>query len=162
MVIVIALAALGTASKKISDNVTKHDNLAGAPPAAQYRVGDTANTGGIQVTVYSFRNPHPPILEFDSPQAGSHYVVVNLQITNPSGNQLTFSSLLGFHLLDGNNSQYNETLMPGLSPSAPDGEFAAGQSIRGNVAFEVPDGTTGLKLRVQGKITAAGAVFALS
>jgi hypothetical protein len=30
------------------------------------------------------------------------------------------------------------------------------------VVFEVPDGTTGLALRVQGSLTAAGAVFALT
>ena len=38
----------------------------------------------------------------------------------------------------------------GLTPGAPEGTIASGQSVRGFVAFEVPNGATGLKLRVQG------------
>ena len=36
------------------------------------------------------------------------------------------------------------------------------QPIRGNVCFEIPDGSTKLKLRVQGSLTAEGSLFALT
>jgi hypothetical protein len=90
-----------------------------------------------------------------------HYVSVDVQMTNPGTSQVAFSSLIGFHLLDSVNRQYSESITSGLTPGPPDGEIAGGQSIRGFVVFEVTDGTTGLRLRVQGSLTAAGALFRL-
>lgn len=131
-------------------------------PSGDYKVGDTANTSDLQAKVYGFRDPQPPVDSFNTPTAGDHFVSVDVQITNPGSSQQRFSSLLGFHLLDSQNRQYDEDLTSaGMSPGAPDGELAAGQSIRGFVVFEVPDGSTGLRFRVQGSITAAGAVFRL-
>ncbi len=125
-------------------------------------MGDTATTGDFKVTVYGFKNPQQPADEYLTPRPGMHYVSVDVQMTNPDSEQQSFSSLLGFHLIDAQNRQYNEDFMDaGLTPGAPGGEIAAGQSVRGFVAFEVPDGTSGLKLRVQGNLTAAGAVFNL-
>ena len=132
-------------------------------PSGDYKVGDTANTSGLQAKVYGFRDPQPPVDSFNTPKTGNHFVSVDVQITNPGSSQQRFSSLLGFHLLDSQNRQYDEDLTSGgLIPGAPDGELAAGQSIRGFVVFETPDGTTGLRFRVQGSITAAGAVFRLT
>ncbi|MDQ6949092.1 MAG: DUF4352 domain-containing protein [Actinomycetota bacterium] len=134
-----------------------------SPRKAIYNVGDTASTGDFKVTVYDFKNPQPPAKEFNTPKAGMHYVSVDVQITNPdSTKQRLFSSLLGFHLLDAQNHQYDEDLSAAsLTPGPPEGEVAAGQSVRGFTAFEVPDGVSWLRLRVQGGITAAGAVFNL-
>lgn len=129
-----------------------------------YNVGDTAETGDFEVTVFGFTDPQPSANEFLEPSPGMRFVSVDVQIINPdSKDQQTFSSLLGFHLLDDQNFQYSEDFMDaGLTPGAPGGEIAAGQSIRGFVAFEVPDTASGLKLRVQGSITASGAVFNLA
>ena len=71
------------------------------------------------------------------------YVTVDVEIAEPASSQLAFSSLLAFHLLDAANHQYDETIIAGLSPSAP-------------------DGTTGLRLRVQGSFTVSGAVFVVA
>jgi len=49
----------------------------------------------------------------------------------------------------------------GLSPTAPEGEIGPGQSIRGFVDSAVPDGSSGLRMRVQGGLTAYGAVWVL-
>jgi hypothetical protein len=82
---------------------------------------------------------------------------------NPLREQQSFSSLIGFHLLDAQNRQYDEDIFgAGVTPSAPDGEISGGMSIRGIVVFEVPNGTTGLRFRAQGSFTAAGAVWTLS
>jgi hypothetical protein len=160
LVVVGVVVAVSSGTKKIN-SVVAANNLGGAPPAAAYKIGDTAKTSSYLVTVFGVKDPQPPINDFNKPQAGDHFVTVDVQVTNTKTNQQTFSSILFFHLLDSQNHQYDETLVAGLNPSAPDGQIAGGQSIRGFVAFQVPDGTTGLKLRVQGSITAAGAVFAL-
>jgi hypothetical protein len=160
LIIIIAVVAV-SATKKVSKTASS-GNLGGPPPAASYKVGDTAKTSNYQVTVYGAKNPQPPANSLFPPQAGSHFVSVDVQVTNTLKDQQAFSSLLAFHLLDSVNHQFDESVTAGLTPGAPDGQIAGGQSIRGLVVFEVPDGTTGLKLRVQGSITAGGAVFALS
>ncbi len=160
LIVVVAVVVVDSAAKKVSTNI-QNNNLGGSAPAAKYKVGDTAVTGGYRVTVFAVKDPQPPADQFSTPRAGDHFVSVDVQVTNPGTDQKSFSSLLEFHLLDSLNHQYVEALVTGLSPGPPDGEIAGGQSIRGFVGFEVPDGTTGLKLRVQGGLTAAGAVFNL-
>ncbi len=160
LIVVVAVVAIGSAAKKVSTNA-QNGNLGGAAPAAQYKVGDTASTGSFRVTVFGVKDPQPPLNQFDTPRAGDHYVAVDVQISNPGTDQKSFSSLLGLHLLDSLNHQYSETIISGLAPGSPDGQIAGGQSVRGFVGFEVPDGTVGLKLRAQGGLTSAGAVFNL-
>jgi hypothetical protein len=164
LVVVIIIAAVassgGGSSSKATGGIA---NLGGKAPAAAYKVGDTAKTGGFNATVYAAKDPQPPADSFNTPKPGNHFVSVDMQITNPGTSQQSFSSLIGIHLLDSLNHQYDEDIEgAGLSPNAPDGELAAGQSVRGFVVFQVPDGTSGLKLRVQGGLTSAGAVFTLS
>jgi hypothetical protein len=135
-----------------------------SPSKAVYNVGDTAKTGDFAVTVYGFKNPQPATNSIIQPDPGMHYVSVDVQLTNSDPKtQRAFSSMLGFHLVDAQNRQYDSDIFgAGLKPGAPDGMIAAGQSVRGLVAFEVPNGATGLKLRVQGNLTAAGALFNLA
>jgi hypothetical protein len=84
-----------------------------------------------------------------------------VQIANKGSRQETFSSFIGFHLVDGANRQYDLTITT-VEPKAPEGQIPAGGAIRGLAVFEVPDGTTGMRLRVQGNFTASGAFFALA
>ena len=161
-VIIAIVVAVGVAANHVSNNVKTSGNLGGPAPAAHYSIGQIGKSGGFAFTVYSIKAPYAAPDGF-APTAGDEYVVVDVQVQNLDGNkQEPFSSLIGFHLLDVQNHQYDETIIPGLNPSAPDGQIAAGQAIRGYVGFEVPTGTTGLKLRSQGSMTSAGAVFTLT
>jgi hypothetical protein len=171
LLFVIVLASAGSAVNDAVNSLpdssgpgTLNPSTAASLSKNLYNVGDTAKTGDFEVTVFGFTDPQPSGNEFLEPSPGMRFVSVDVQITNPdSKDQQLFSSLLGFHLLDDQNFQYGEDLMDaGLTPGAPDGEIAAGQSIRGFVAFEVPEDASGLKLRVQGSLTAAGAVFNLT
>lgn len=126
-----------------------------------YKVGDTAKTGDFDVTVYGVKDPQTTSNQFDKAAAGSHYVSVDVQIANTGSKQQTFSSLLGYHLVDAANRQYDIKITT-VTPGPPDGQIPAGGAVRGLVVFEVPDGTTGLRLRVQGSLTASGAFFTLS
>jgi hypothetical protein len=126
-------------------------------------VGDTATSSDFKFKVWGFTDPQPSPNQFAKPAAGSHFVSVDVEVFNPSTKNISFSGLLGFHLLDGKNRQYDEDIVSVLlSPKAPEGQIPPKGSIRGLVGFQVPDGSTGLKLRVQGSITASGATFKLS
>lgn len=134
-----------------------------APKKKCCTIGDTGTSSGFKITVYGVMDPQPPPdPDFGSAPPGMHYVSVDVQVANPSSGNNDFSSLAGFHLLDSKNHQYDETIIPGLDPSAPDGQIPPHGAVRGFAAFQVPDGTTGLRLRVQGSITASGVVFRLS
>lgn len=158
--LMIILVIVVIAVNHAANNIQK--NLGGAPPSAQYTVGQTASSGSFDFTVYSVEVPFEAPDRF-APAAGHEYVQVDVRVQNKSkSNQADFSSEVGFHLLDSVNHQYDATIVPGVDPAAPDGQIAAGQAVRGFVMFEVPQGTSGLKLRCQGNLTAAGAVFSLT
>ncbi len=139
------------------------DSTSATAPQAKtvYKVGDTAKTGAFEVTVFGYRDPHPSANQFDKPAPGSRYVSVDVQVANPGSRQEVFSSIVGLHVVDTANRQYDIAITTG-TPRAPDGQVPAGQAVRGIAVFEVPDGTTGLRLRVQGGLTASGAFFTLA
>jgi hypothetical protein len=150
--IVVALSRGGKDESPVATTV---------PPASKtFAVGETARTADFDVTVYGVKDPQPPG-QFLRPSPGAHYVSVDVQVANRSATQQNFSSLLQIHLLDGSNRQFDPTFGE-VAPPAPDGEVPPGQAIRGLALFEMPDGTTGLRVRVQGSLTAAGAYFAVS
>ena len=140
--------------------------LVAAGPAAgakTYKIGQTAKTSDFKVTVFGIQEPWVSTNQFDTPDPGTHYVAVDVQLKNTESEQQTFSSLLGYHLLDSKNRQYDVGFgCIGLEPGAPEGEMPPKLPIRGFVCFQVPDGSTKLKLRVQGSITAAGSLFRLT
>jgi hypothetical protein len=153
-IVIVVIAASGSKSTPSSSKT-----VTTAKPGTVHAIGETAKTGDFSVIVFGFRDPQPPS-QFAKPPAGSHYVSVDVQVMNTASSQKAFSSLLGFHLVDATNHQYDEELTD-ITPRPADGQVAPGQAVRGIVVFAVPDGTTGLQLRVQGSITASGAFFAL-
>jgi Domain of unknown function (DUF4352) len=158
VLVIVIVVVVNHEARKIASN---GGNLGGPPPPAQYRVGDTGVSSGLAFTVYSFKYAFTAPLG-SAPPSGQQYVEVDVQVQNLSrAGQVTFSSSVSFHLLDGANHQYDETTVPGVNPASPAGDLAAGQALRGYVIFEVPTGTTRLELRCQGTVTSAGAVFAL-
>lgn len=133
-----------------------------ATPSGDRPVGATAKTGNLEVTVFGVTDPQPAPNRFEQPQAGFRFISVDVQVTNKSNRQERFSSLFGFSVLDGANRKYDPEFLSSVTPGAPEGEIPPGEAIRGFVVFEVPESATGLRFRVQGNITAAGAFFKLS
>jgi hypothetical protein len=130
------------------------------PPASQdYAMGTTARTAAFDVIVHGFTDPQPPGA-FLRPTAGTHYVSVDVQVVNRGTTTQTFSSLIQIHLLDRTNRQFEPTFGD-LEPPAPDGDIPPGAASRGQALFEVPDGASGLRVRVQGDLSTPGVVFAL-
>lgn len=139
------------------------NNTSGTAPAPKtvYKIGDTAKTGDFEVTVYGVKDPQTTTNQFDKAAAGNRYVSVDVQVANKGSSQQAFSSFIGFHLVDGANRQYDLEITT-VEPKAPDGQIPAGGAIRGLAVFEIPESTTGLRLRVQGNLTASGAFFTLT
>lgn len=155
-VVIVLLVVILT---RVGGGGDKPSSTASAP-AKPFALGATARTEAFDVTVYGFKDPQPPG-QFLKPGAGTHYVSVDLQVANRSAAQVNFSSLLQIHLLDSANHQFAPTFGE-VTPPPPDGELPPGQAARGMALFEIPDGTNGLRVRVQGTLTAGGVYFTLS
>jgi hypothetical protein len=139
--------------------------VVGEPAAAKtYKPGQSATTSGIKVKVYGVQEPYTSTNQFVTASAGKHFVVVDLELTNKSSEQKVFSSALGLHLLDSTHHQYEESFqcVATIDPKVPDGQLPSKVPLRGFTCFEIPDGSVGLVLRVQGSLTADGALFKLT
>jgi hypothetical protein len=162
VVAIVVAAGIAIAVDRAANTIEKTGNLGGPPPAANYVLGETGRSGGFGFTVLGIQDPFRTPDRVATPTSGRRYVAIDVRVTNLSeSTQESFSSPDGFHLLDAHDRQIDETIVPGVEPGAPDGKFAPGQAMRGLVIFEIPYGTSGLKLRCQGNITSAGAVFRL-
>ncbi len=157
---VVLVVALVTVLTQGGNDTGDTGDTTSDPPARTYSLGATARSAEFDVTVFGFKDPQPPG-QFLKPSPGTHYVSVDVQLANRGSTQQNFSSLLQIHLVDDSNRQYDPTFGE-VTPPAPDGEIPSGQAIRGNSLFEVSDGTTGLRVRVQGSLTAAGVYFSLA
>jgi hypothetical protein len=139
--------------------------LTATPAGAKtYKPGQTATTSDIKVKVYGVQEPYTPSNQFVTANPGQHFVAVDMELTNKTSEQKTFSTLVGLHLIDGSNHQYDEDISGAatISPKVPDGQLPSKQPLRGFACFQVPDSSVKLKLRVQGSITAEGSVFQLT
>ncbi len=72
---------------------------------------------------------------FDVPKAGNTFLVFNVTLHNTSSQNQSTSSLAMFALKDSTGQTYGQDIIYGGSP---DGTVAAGDVIRGDIAFEVP------------------------
>jgi hypothetical protein len=107
------------------------------------KVGQQVKVGAYTVTVHKVTYPYSN--ELDSPDSGKAYVLLDVEVANSSSESQAFSSMLQFGLKDSTNATYDETIMLGVDGTPPDGDIAAGKSLRGPVAFEVPAGAKGLQ-----------------
>jgi hypothetical protein len=146
-------AAVGAPSSDASSaaaSTAKSSSAAGgdqsSAPAAGgggFKVGQQVKVGAYTVTVHKVTYPYSN--DLDQPDSGKAYVLLDVEVKNSSGEEQAFSSMLQFGLKDSANATYDETIILGVDGNPPDGSIAAGASMRGPVAFEVPAGAKGLK-----------------
>ena len=99
-----------------------------------FKVGDQVKVGDtFIVTVNSFKtNPGD---DFFKPKSGNQFVVVDVTLKNVGSDEQNISSLLQFTLKDATGQKYDETIISSATP--PDGKLAAGDTIKGQIAYEV-------------------------
>lgn len=134
-----------SSAKKVGGSVPKAAGTAStsastsASTGGTFKIGDQVQAGTWIVTVHGVTNPYTPSDQFMTPSAGNKFVVVDVEVKNTDSKTQTLSSLLSFTLKDSENRTYDESIAVDTGgPKTPEGDFAAGDSQRGNVAFEVP------------------------
>lgn len=104
-------------------------------PQTHYQIGQTLQIDGIwQVTITAVRSSSGD--QYSKPKAGNTFLLIDVDMKNLTGQQLTASSIVQYALHDTNEQNYTQTPLSGTS--SPDGMVQAGAELKGTLVYEVP------------------------
>jgi len=107
------------------------------PAPATGGVDEDVESANYTLLVHGVQDPYQPGDEFYAPAAGNRWVVVDVSITNNSGESQQYF-VFDFKLKDADNFEYDAGFAD--APQELDsGTLAAGDTLRGRIAFEVPE-----------------------
>jgi hypothetical protein len=132
--------------------------LEGETEQAAFKVGEAVQVGTLYITV----NEVKPVTgnQFAKPAEGNQFLMVDVTLENKGSAAESISTLLQMWLKDPTGQRYKIDLlaMSASGGTSPDGELAAGEKLKGQVAFEVPANATGLLFVFDGDVFGAGKV----
>ena len=134
-------------------------DLPGEQAQTMFAIGDVIEIGDLTLTVNEVTNP--PGDSFNKPDEGNIFVVVDMTIKNQGSEAASVSSMLQMSLKDDTGQVYDLDLMASAASggTTPDGEIAPGETIRGQVGFQVPEDATGLVFVFDADVWGFGKVF---
>ena len=129
-------------SSQVQNNSTATESTTASsasetPAQTEFSIGDTIKVENLQFTVTGTRKSSGG--QFEQPQAGYEYLLVDVLVQNTGSKVESISSLAMFSLLDKDGYSYNTTLADEAKGSL-DGNIIAGKYIRGELSYEVPKG----------------------
>lgn len=150
LVVAIAGIALAANSNKSGPNTTANTSATStntptiAPTdtptqdssATHHKVGDTVTTATWQVTINSAVSYAGDPNEFETPNPGDTYLVVEGTFKNLTNQSQPLSTLLDFELQDSQGNKYEEALL--ISVTGPDGTVLPNGPAHGKWGYEVP------------------------
>jgi uncharacterized protein DUF4352 len=125
---------------------TQEDSGSTSGEPEVFAVGDLVELGDWRVRVHGVTDPVQSTDQFLQPAAGQRWVAVDVEVTNAGDQAETMSSALCFQLVDDQNRTFNQTVTGVSGAGTPDGDVAAGASLRGPVEYELPADARGLRL----------------
>lgn len=99
-----------------------------------FGLGDTIAMGDLEHTFHGARFVEGD--EFFSPDEGTAWLVVDVEVTNIGDESEALSSLIMWQLVDAENRSLDQELVTDTQGSV-DGELGADRSMRGEIAYEV-------------------------
>jgi hypothetical protein len=138
---IVAVAATGCGTSSQSTGGTSPPEQTStqvptqAPTAAHHKVGEQVQVGSWAVTLNSAKLHGGT--EFDTPEAGHTYLVVNATFKNGSSQPQTMSTVVQVTMKDSAGQRYTETFV-GFAEASPDGTVEPGGQTRGEIVYEVP------------------------
>ena len=132
------------------------------PQFQVYNVGDTVRLGDLHVTVNSVRASLGE--DFFTPEEGKYFIYVDVTFRNEGNKPEVVSTLLSMEIRDAEGRSYDVDLsaVAAAGSPSPDGEIAPGDTIRGEVGFQLPVSATDLTWRFSGNLSQLGqAIFSL-
>jgi hypothetical protein len=138
-----------TAPDDTATETTKAQSKDQASSRQDLRIGETATFEYEDTTtVYSYTDPAQPVDGLWTPTPGTRYAAIEVEgcagtveVTDPDANtQMPFNGFL-FALQMPDNTRIPPGV-PAINPVLPATNLPAGECVRGNVTFEVPEGQT--------------------
>lgn len=125
-----------------------------------HAIGETARTASVDATVTGAQNPYVEPNPGPQPPAGSHFVAIQLAMTNVSTKDLVVAPEQVFQLVDASGQK--EQLIVSTSVPRMEGVLVALGTRQGGVVFIVPDTARApLTFRVKGEPGAGGVTYAI-
>lgn len=144
-------ANTGTTTTSTSSSTNSTSTQSNAPQ--RFKVGDQVKVGSTYVvTVNSFTTNQGD--DVFKPKDGNTFVIADVTIKNVSSQEQNVSSVLNFDFKDSTGQKYDETVVSGATP--PDGKVAAGDQVRGQLAYEVPASQHNFTLSFQADLLSSG------
>jgi hypothetical protein len=141
VVIIIIAVAASSGKKNTTGNTATSSVPVQAAAKTEAGVGQLVKCGDLAITVASWAPSQGD--DFSEPAAGNQFAVVDLEIVNNGTDTAHTSTMLEMAIQTPDGRKYDQaTYFP--EPKFPDGEIAAGEKARGNVAFEIPTTATGM------------------
>lgn len=133
--------------------------LAGEQEQTTFAVGDIVEIGDLTLTVNEVTSP--PGNEFNKPNAGNKFIVVDVTLENKGAEAKGISSMVQMYLKDATGQKYNLDFSASMASggTTPDVEIAPGEKIRGQVGFQVPENAQGLIFAFDADVFGYGKVF---
>jgi len=122
-------------------------------------VGDTGRSDGIEVTVHDVVDPYDGYDDMTAPDDGSRYVLVEVELTNADrDDSVNVNTDLESELRDADGRSYSTEIFIGDSAA---GDLRQGESLLGDVGFEVPEDVHDLEFRYAAGFLGETVVFDL-
>ncbi len=137
IVVIVALAGGGDEAKVV-DSPNSGGTAAtssGSTGILDLAVGQSADVGDARVTVNSCAFSKEGVI---AAKAGFRYLIVDVSVVNRGKDVYNISSLLQTEARDADGRTYNATIGPRTQGNL-DGAIQPGETLRGQVAHEVPD-----------------------
>ncbi len=124
-------------SDQISNEETPH-----TPQEVIYEVGDIISINNAVLVILGW--DQPPGGDFNPPDEGKKYLVVDLMIANQGDRSFNSSPVFQMTLKDPSGQKYNINGKANIASGSntPNGEVNPGEVIRGKVGFHVPEDLT--------------------
>jgi len=154
----IILLVLGVAAAVVAMATMRDEQAPSANPTATptpgatntenplAKVGEEVERGNFKAKVLAVRREWVPTNPLEVPEAGMKIVAVEFEVTNKADHGVILSSPRQFKVKDSANTLYDFSPTGAPDPRFADGPLAAGQTVRGWLAFKVPQAATGLRL----------------
>lgn len=118
--------------EKVESTKEKKEDV---PATQRLRVGDTVNFKGVEITLNSVRTD---VGESFLAAENDKFVLVDVSVKNNKDEEVTISRFLNFKLQDADGYQYDPAVFAETKADI-DGDVSPGGTIRGEVAFDVPN-----------------------
>jgi Domain of unknown function (DUF4352) len=134
-------------------------SIAGETQQQTFQPGAPIALGDTYLTVNSVSYPEGG--QFNPPDEGFRYLVVDLTLENKSSAAISISSGLQMFVKDSSSRKYDIDLKAILASggSLPEGELIPGEKLRGQAAFQVPVNASGFIFVFDAEVWGTGKVF---